>query len=228
MNSLQIDVNNLHHAYVLAGGREVVVQIIENFLAEALKYPIHGNPDYVKEVFESFGVDDGHRIAVAHLKRAITGNKKIFLISVLSFSHEAQNALLKMFEEPTENTHFFIIVPSLDILLPTLKSRLLTIEIEEEKKTDTSQAQLFFSSPIATRMKMVDSLLEEKNKHEALLFLSVLESYAHVTFLKNNSDFILREFLEDVVKIRGYLRDRSPSVKILLEHVVHTAPHISP
>jgi len=227
MRSLQIDPNNLHHAYLLAGSGELVVPIIENFLTETLKYSLHGNPDYVKEEFANFGVDDGHRIAGAHLKRAIAGDKKIFLISVLSFSHEAQNALLKMFEEPTENTLFFIVVPSFDILLPTLKSRLLSVHIEEEKKIDTKQAQLFFSSSIATRMKMVDGLIEEKNKHQSLLFLGVLESYAHTIFLRDNSNVSLREFLEDIVKIRGYLRDRSPSVKILLEHLVHTAPRIS-
>jgi len=227
MKLKQIDINNLHHAYAFAGNSSSLIQSLETFFKDDLSFNIHGNPDYQKEEFVNFGVDDGHRIAEAHLKRAIAGDKKIFLISVSSFSHEAQNALLKMFEEPTENTHFFIIVPSFDILLPTLQSRLQTVKTEDKNMIDLNQGKLFFSSSIATRMKMVDGFIEEKNKHQSQLFLSVLESYAHTAFLKDNSSVSLREFLEDIVKIRGYLRDRSPSVKILLEHVVHTAPHIS-
>lgn len=226
MNSLHIDENNLHHAYLIAGNKELAVPKIESFLTETLKYSLQGNPDYTKEEFVNFGVDDGHRIAAAHMKRAIAGDKKIFLISVSSFSHEAQNALLKMFEEPTENTHFFIVVPSVDILLPTLKSRLLTVIIKNETEIDTNQAKLFFKASISQRIKMLGSCIEDKNKHESLIFLNSLEHFARQIFLQDQSSVSWREFLEDLVAARGYLRDRSPSVKMLLEHLAHTAPNI--
>jgi len=223
--STHIEKNNLHHAYAFAGDSVSLIENLEAYFKDTLLFSTHGNPDYQKEEFINFGVDDGHRIAASHLKKAIAGNKKIYLISVSSFSHEAQNALLKMFEEPTSNTHFFIIVPSFDILLPTLRSRLFSIKQEaDEKGMETKQAATFFKSSIADRIKMLEGVIEEKDKVAAQQLLNELERYAHVQFLKNTSDSNLASFLQDVVNSRGYLRGRAPSLKMILEHLIHTAP----
>jgi len=224
--STHIEKNNLHHAYAFAGDSVSLIENLEAYFKDTLLFSTHGNPDYQKEEFINFGVDDGHRIAASHLKKAIAGNKKIYLISVSSFSHEAQNALLKMFEEPTSNTHFFIIVPSFDILLPTLRSRLFLLQNTQAPAIDTKSAATFFAVSIAERMKSLEIMIEEKDKIGSMQFLDALEQYGRAFFLKDQANVPLREFLEDVVMIRGYLRDRSPSLKILLEHIAHTAPCI--
>ncbi len=223
MNSLDIDTKNLHHAYLISGKGELVVPIIENFLAEALKYPLQGNPDYVKEAFDLFGVDDGHRINNMQNRRAIISGKKIFVLTCSTFSSEAQSSLLKMFEEPTADTHFFIIVPTLDIVLPTVRSRMMVITSEENtrRKPDFAFAKTFFESNISERLKMMETVTEEKDKTKAGYFLDDIEQYAHEQ-LKKGGDLKFVHLLSDVVMFRGYLRDRAPSVKMMIEHIVHT------
>lgn len=54
--------------------------------------------------------------------------KKIFILEIASATTEAQNALLKVLEEPAADTYFFFIVPSAEILLPTVRSRLQTLK----------------------------------------------------------------------------------------------------
>ena len=44
----------------------------------------------------------------AQTRGAFGGSRKIFIIGANSFTREAQNALLKTFEEPTAGTHFFL------------------------------------------------------------------------------------------------------------------------
>ena len=47
------------------------------------------------------------------------------------FSLDAEHALLKIFEEPKKNTHFFLIVPDKNALLPTLVSRFYFIPLHK-------------------------------------------------------------------------------------------------
>ena len=50
---------------------------------------------------------------------------KIIVIAATKFGEEAQNALLKILEEPPKNTVFFLITPFINALLPTIRSRLV-------------------------------------------------------------------------------------------------------
>ena len=52
-------------------------------------------------------------------------SEKIIVLMAYSFRHEAQNFLLKLLEEPPKNIKFLIVVPSKNLLLPTIKSRLI-------------------------------------------------------------------------------------------------------
>ena len=70
--------------------------------------------------------------------------KKIFIIETGFFTREAQNSLLKVFEEePTEGTHFFVFTPSAETLLPTLRSRMVILHQKRKvSKTRTLQPAL--------------------------------------------------------------------------------------
>jgi DNA polymerase-3 subunit delta' len=59
--------------------------------------------------------------------------EKYIIIKAKSFRVEAQNALLKLLEEPPRNIIFIIIAQSKSLLLPTIRSR-LQIELRVEKK----------------------------------------------------------------------------------------------
>ncbi len=60
-------------------------------------------------------------IAQSYLASA---RKRFIILSAPKFSIEAQNALLKILEEPPKNVQFVMIVPSKNAILPTIISRL--------------------------------------------------------------------------------------------------------
>ena len=64
-------------------------------------------------------------------------DEKILVIEAKSFRTEAQNALLKIIEEPPRNIKFIIVTQSKNLLLPTIRSRIL-IENKLTKKPKMS------------------------------------------------------------------------------------------
>lgn len=60
--------------------------------------------------------------------------EKIIVLMAHNFRNEAQNFLLKLLEEPPENIKFLIVVPSKNLLLPTIKSRLICEKRQKKKE----------------------------------------------------------------------------------------------
>ena len=219
MNPFEYLVKNLnHHAYFVYSFKDEV-----NKLKEFLKKEFHidhaQNPDFFHEKYEILGIDEGRRIKELHLSKSfVEGNKKIFIIEASGMTHEAQNSLLKIFEEPHEHSHFFLIMPSLDVLLPTLRSRLLVLE-KQESDESSSEAVKFLKLSKKDKIAFVDELAksisdEETTKSDALEFLAQLESVLHKNGVEKNSNA-----LRAILKARDYMNDRSPSIKQLLEYV---------
>lgn len=71
---------------------------------------------------------------VRNIKRSMLvkdSNKSLYIIAFNSIREESQNALLKLLEEPWENSYVYIIVQNENILLDTIKSRLFRCDIGE-------------------------------------------------------------------------------------------------
>ena len=107
--NLKLEIGNsrsgLHHAYLLEGIAESILKELHEFLEEGLSFHIKGNPDFWHGAFDTFGIDDGRALKEMQSRRPV-GERKIFIVQANFFTREAQNALLKVFEEPTPNTHF--------------------------------------------------------------------------------------------------------------------------
>ncbi len=140
-----LDKNNLHHAYLIEGTRdEIVPEILEFF--QNLGVETVGNPDFIQISIDNFKIEEAFSLRSMSADKSLTvalsaqGGKKIFIICANSFSLDAQNVLLKMFEEPIENTHFFLIVPDANTLLKTLVSRFYFISIKSELGEESKMA----------------------------------------------------------------------------------------
>src|ERR1700684_4124094 len=104
-----LDKNNLHHAYLIEGAREEIVPEVLKF-CESLKIKTAGNPDFCQIYIDNFKIDDAFALRAMSSDKGFSSEKnakKIFIICANSFTLDAENVLLKMFEEPIENTHFF-------------------------------------------------------------------------------------------------------------------------
>lgn len=75
-------------------------------------------------IFESdeFKIDNAKEV-IAEAYISSVEEKFIALIGK-NFNKEAQNALLKVLEEPPHNIHFLLFVPYKNVLIPTIRSRM--------------------------------------------------------------------------------------------------------
>ena len=244
-SSYQLTAENLTHGYALAGNADALRSELFNFFENDLKIVLSGNPDFFHEKFETLTIEDARRIKTIHGEKSFSSDKpRIFLIEICGATIEAQNALLKVFEEPQPGNHFFLIVSSLDFLLPTLKSRLHLIRHDEsvfgktpdkigiEKINDTKKfsVDIFTKGSLKERIAFVDALAaavsdEKAAKHDAVAFLNSLERslYENSQYEKNSKKIGFSEnniaAFEAIARARTYLNDRAPSVKTLLEYV---------
>lgn len=232
----------MHHAYGILGDREKAKEEIFDFLKKDLKFPILANPDFWSGEFNVFKIADSRALNEAHLNRPVKYAKKIFVIFANFITKDAQNSLLKIFEEPRAEAVFFLAMPENTDLLPTFKSRLILGVIASETKQSSiglprsarkdeegkrPDALEFLSAKIGKRLniiaKIVKDIKDEKiNKSEAIKFIKSLEKEIKSTLkLKNAHNARGGSLLaiEDIEKAISYAGDESPSIKVILEHL---------
>ncbi|MES2315425.1 MAG: hypothetical protein V4486_01680 [Patescibacteria group bacterium] len=218
--SEQINKNNLHHAYLIEGTRDEVVPELIAFIQ---------NEEVVQINLDSFKIDDARNLKSYGAEKGYSDKKKVFIISANSFLLEAQNTLLKMFEEPIEDTHFFLIVPDVSALLKTFISRFYLIRTKEG--TPLREAEEFIKMPLQRRIDFIKELLTEADEDEenpaldstrskALKFLNAIESCLHKT-LQNFSSVTC---YHHIFKVREFLRMPGSSTKSLMESVAIMIP----
>ncbi|WP_419677474.1 DNA polymerase III subunit delta' [Aliarcobacter lanthieri] len=101
----------------------LVVNNIEDSLELLLpNYPIHSTRVIKNEEKDEFQIAQANQ-AIKEAYIASNDTKYLFLCGA-TFRIEAQNALLKILEEPPQNVVFIILVSSKNSLLPTIYSRL--------------------------------------------------------------------------------------------------------
>jgi len=231
-----LDRNNLHHAYLIEGAQEEVVPEILKFI-ENIDIKTSNNPDFYHLSFDSFKIEDARKLKSIEYEKSFLSNKKIFIISANVFLLEAQNTLLKIFEEPIENTHFFIVVPDVNTLLKTLVSRFYLIRTKTDLDKELAEAKKFIKMPIKSRIDYIKEILieaEEKDEEEnasvilestrskALKLLNALEVVLHEKFLKDSPQF---NFFGHLFKVREFLSQPGSSVKSLMESVALILPN---
>lgn len=215
-----------HHAYCIVGGSNNR-ESLKSELETKHKINISGNPDFIERTYQTFTIDDARHIkALADSKPVNATGRKIFILEMAAITSEAQNALLKLLEEPGESTHFFLIIPSAHLLLPTVKSRLSFLGSSganagraEHDEEVLKMARDFIKAAKKDRFEMVKDLAddiskEKKTKSDAIGFVNAVESLLYEGGVKKNM-----EALESIILIRTYINDRAPSMKMLLDYM---------
>ncbi len=216
---------SLHHATLIHGHKDAVLEPLFAFIEKDLHFSVQGNPDFQLLEFDSFSISDGRSLQGRATQKALK-NRKIFITTFNVMTLEAQNALLKLFEEPTEDTHFFLVTPNIDKLLRTLRSRMLVLEGEHITEADMARrATSFLSALTPKRLADIKDIIEAKDKALATSFLNALEEYLHGALHKKRSTAVV-EGLQNIAHAKMYINDRGSSVKLLLEHLALTLPRV--
>src|SRR3989344_4682214 len=221
-----LDKNNLHHAYLIEGAREEIVPEVFDFI-KSLGIETAGNADVSHISLDSFKIEDARNLKSYATEKSFSNQKngkKIFIISANSFLLEAQNTMLKMFEEPIENTHFFIIVPDVNSLLKTLVSRFYLISTRQDLEEEGKDAEKFISLPLQKRIDFIKELLAESEEDEEGNEIVALEFTLHQKLVSKRHFDI--GFFEHLFKIREFLRMPGSSAKTLMESVALVIPNL--
>lgn len=234
--SEHINLEHLHHAYLLEGERGAVISELTLLLSDG-GIDQKGNGDFHLYEHDAFLIEHAHSLRREQSMHGAEGARKIFIIAFNTMMSEAQNALLKTLEEPTAGTHFFFVTRTGEILFPTVRSRMQVIrsreagskEAGDRRQEAGNRGEEFLRATLPERMKMIEHFTKAKTeekpkaKEEARIFLESLERALYET---PKVTFGAAEALQNVITAKRYLSDRSPSLKLLLEHLALTIPPI--
>lgn len=153
--------------------------------------------------------------------------ERVALLSFHTITLPAQNALLKILEEPRVGVRFILVTTNQEALIPTLLSRLQLQSLPLQEVLYKKEATLFLATPHKERMKLasVTSLLnatdEEKRKDREGVKLFILSI---ATLLGTKQE--LHKETQEVLEVASYASDPSSSGKALLEYISLIVPVI--
>lgn len=213
-----------HHAYYVEGPQSML-EILAIDARERFDFKAGHNPDAHVRHFEKFGIEESRWLTDAGSFKS-AGGRALFVVGIASATTEAQQALLKLFEEPQEGTVYVLLVPH-GTLLATLRSRMLPYPARLDEEAGTSSAKKFLSLAGKERSDFISKLLkdDEGTRERVRGFVNALEAELYVRPTRSNSPQA-RQALEDIAMVRTYLQDRSPSLKMLLEHLAVSLPSL--
>ena len=205
--------NGMHHANLLVGAPEEAESYLRS-LCDSLGVELANNPDFFAFRTETFGIDEARKLRLLSTRKSITG-RKIFLITPMRLTLEAQNALLKTFEDPSPDTLFFLAVREEALIVPTLRSRMQAIRIHGNNASMSAEAEKFLSLSIKNRLLFAKSFADaEKNLS---VFLDDL-----LCLLRKRSG--MQKSLEKVYNIKRSIGDSITIPRLVLEHLSLVLP----
>lgn len=218
---------DLYHSYVVEGEPEILAYELVRFLEDRGDIKSK-SPDVLCQVYESFSIDDSREIKEWNSQMGISGGKKICIIATRFINREAEQALLKILEEPAESTHIFIVIPNTSLLLDTIISRAQVVKLGHGvSKEKRELATKFIKSNPKARLEIVSQIIKN-NKDEdnssilrgyVVSFVNELEMVLYEEWKKDRSDKKLQLSLEEIEKNKNFLNIPGSSVKMILEHL---------
>ena len=199
---------NLHHANLLVGTPEEAESYLRS-LCDSLDIKLANNPDFFAFRTETFGIDEARELRLLSTRKSIT-SRKIFLITPMRLTLEAQNALLKTFEDPSPDTLFFLAVREEGLVVSTLRSRMQAIRIHGNNASMSAEAEKFLSLSIKNRLLFAKSFADEEKNLS--VFLDDL-----LCLLRKQSG--MQKSLEKVYNIKRSIGDSITIPRLVLEHL---------
>ena len=177
------------------------------------------NPDLLYYARGSFTIDDAHLLHRWGATRPAREKVKVCCVETYSLTDEAQNALLKLFEDPPEHVRFFLLIPTADILLSTLASRVARVHVAGSFEGEGIDVDSFLGASIVTRYEYLSSFIENGDKAAIHAFLDRLEER-----LCECEDPDARKFARTLPRLKRMNAGQTAPVRMILEHVIHFTP----
>lgn len=213
--------NELSHGYIFSGPARIGKKLFALCFANFLETGDFDEKKMLRDAFllepdehQTIGIDEIRRIRNFLWQKPIVSKKRTVVIDdVEAMTGEAQNALLKIAEEPPQSSLLILVARDPEKLLPTLKSRLQKIYFSSvslplienwlrekfgcEKEQLRSVAVLSSGQPgLAWRMLFDERFQALRKSGEAFLKSGFWARREMIKTLLEPDDFNLSEFLE--------------------------------
>ena len=195
--------SSMHHALLL-----LTTDVVRANIAAVV-----ATDEVQNAVFETFGIADAQQLVKnAYLRPAQAANQ-LCVVRAQFVTLEAQNALLKVFEEPPHSTRFLLVVPQDFIVIPTLLSRCEIIS--ESTREEANDLFLdFLAASYAERLALIDLAQKQKDTQWQRSIKQGL-----IAYLKTHT-----QQLKELEYAARLLLTRGASNKLLFEHAALTLP----
>ncbi|MDZ4206065.1 MAG: hypothetical protein U1C12_02530 [Patescibacteria group bacterium] len=217
--------NGMHHANLLIGAPEEAESYLRS-LYNNLGIELANNPDFFAFKMETFGIDEARELRLLSTRKAVISRlssgqvgRKIFFITPMRLTLEAQNALLKTFEDPFPDTYFFLGVREESLVIPTLLSRMQIFRTYGGtyggNASVGAEADKFLSLSVKERLLFAKKFADEEKSLPVFL---------------DNLLLMLRkcrgapDVVEKVYNIRRLIRDSTASPRLVIEHLSLVLP----
>ncbi len=160
----------------------------------------HSYPNlyYISNTNESGGsleikIEDIRKLKDSLKGKLLNGGHRVIIIDTINdLNRSAQNALLKILEEPPNNTLFILITHNISLLPDTILSRCLKFNFKNLSISDTKQ--------------VTDSLFVEANLEKIIDVYGMSISPGKIFYLMNNN---FEEIIEDFNSLMTKSKDRN-------------------
>lgn len=214
-------IKHLHHAYIVAGegGAEALLRVLENRGVKTV-----GNPDLLSLSYSELLVDEVRDAILSFASLNPVGEEKHLVISFSRATDASQNALLKAVEESLGKTTFFFCVEHASRILPTLRSRCITLDGGGWRvEGGNEEAEEFLKETYAKRLARVEKMAGYISKtQDKLPVRAFAKELLHVA----RAGKLPARALRDILDASGYLSMQGASAKAALSHLAVTLPRM--
>lgn len=222
-----INSENVSHSYIFSGiegigkrqfAKEFVKNImcIENGKCEekcdsCIKINANSNPDYteIEPDGKTIKIDQIRNMQEKVAEKPIISNKKAYIINDADLmSEESQNCLLKTLEEPPKYTIIILVVSNENKLLPTIKSRCVSVKFnkisDEEIKKHINNISNEQIKLLGGSLKNIENIQEKEEEYNAILKVVETLQKGQLLDLLENAD-ILYTNKDNILELLDYL-----------------------
>lgn len=196
---------------------------VENLLK---KYTIDPLDINIHAFEKAVGIADIRNIQKQILLKPFRGRTKAAIIDAYQdITIEAQNALLKILEEPPSNTIVVITAAKKEVFLPTIVSRCKVITLQEkeaELTTDDStklhhELKILLNGKTGDKLRIAQDLTADKG--DAGLWLKKMTILVKAELAKNNKDIKYLNLLKEIQKTYKTVESTNVSQRAALENL---------
>ena len=199
-----------HHALVY-----IADSLPESAVPE--KYKIQ-SVDVAHVVRDRLGIDDVRKLIATAAQAGVTKDGRVFVIVTQNIPVEAQNALLKLFEEPPRDAQFLVVIPDENMLIPTLRSRVQVTDAKSSVDAYSEDFTTFLGMSQKERMDHIASLAKAKSVSIMTTIVNDTARYAAAQLPKET------DLAKTAVFVQSYFGTPGASKKMLLEELALSLP----